>query len=74
MGGTHIALAGRLVKERGQGLRSPTAEAGRARHRPAVGSRGGGLEDGADAVLDVEEEVVNKTLDVVGAVGSREGA
>ena len=45
MGGTHIALAGRLVrvKDRGQGLRSPTAEAGRARHRPAVGSRGGGI-------------------------------
>ena len=42
--------------------------------RRREGVWGGGLEDGTDAVLDVEEEVVNKTLDVVGAVGSREGA
>ena len=32
------------------------------------------MEDGTDAVLDVEEEVVDEALDVVGAVRGRKGA
>ena len=35
---------------------------------------GDGLEDGTNAVLDVEEEVVNETLDIVGAEWCREGS